>query len=578
MAETNNKKTMHASSKYTCPLCEAPLNVDSSFCETRCEQCGMYVVNTDSEFEIYQSIMSENEKTSQNKEIIDKAINLLKQNKNEEALKILNPLIKNPSENPRALLVYVMTKLNLYSSKFDANAVGELFYVKQEEIDKLENYCNILSEYAKNNASNTGIQEQVNEVLTLKANVLKLSSYAYASNSVVYNKLVLDNKTPNYNGDYVKIVKEEPVKKITNKKEYREYLADPEPIPFPGKSGIKWVTITFWVLGVLALFSTALICGLWIDQSILASWNIDLSKYTFKDMLVPSGLGAIIIALWISWFAYWIIRKFKKIDDMEPVSMMWIRRATIVALIVSVVYLAWKIIAVAVCNNLGSLVDTGMSLASEKQKMYTTIIVVFSLIVLLIIFSTVNRQRFYDDMNNKPLTFTAFLRYAILALTLIGFYTLIILGIAAIVHVCNKNIVVSIFGSEATLVKQIVKIGLIVSACVFVVGLVIDMIWSSYERSVNEKEIQETINKNKENRQKNADNIKIIFRKDISSAARAKQNLEAFINLETESIKEAFELVDMKNSEIKTYDQIDKEIYKALLGKEPQIKQKSIKN
>lgn len=560
--------TLENGKQYTCPLCDSKLNVEEDFVETRCESCGMYVINVDQELEDHDITVKSKELTEKVTDILNECNELYKANKFTEAIQKTAVLLQKLPNHPAINLLFA----NCMLAKYQQLAYDEpTTIMDQHSKDLIEQSCERIKNVLPDFPDNKDLQEEYKKLIQLKNKLFTFSSFVYKAGSAEYNLDILEGRKSIAGANCVKIVEDE--KRATEnyytRKDFRGLMEAPEPIPFPGKSGNKGITITFWIFTVLAGIFGLMLYGILFDQSIIASTG--LAEYSYAEILTAVVGAFTVVIAWLSWIVYWIISKFKKVDDLEHKAFSIIRYILGVILVLSLMYLAVKIYAIVVCRLVNDPAKTGLNLNTEIHRLSGSIITTFVLLSILTMSRPIRAQKFCYFMNIKPPMFKALLRYLVIALEYIGLSALILFGIGTITHLINNDIVTVIFGGGANKIIQIVKYGLIISASLFVLGLVVDLIWTACENKANKKQVEANKELNKKAREKRAKNPKVVYKNDIPVKKKAIENLKGIIAKANEELEMAVKLVDDAFYDYKspTYAEIDAEIYVALTGKQP---------
>ena len=571
---TTNEQTLKNGKTYTCPLCDSALDVNEGFVETRCEICGMYVINVDQELEDHDITVKSKELTGKVTEMLNKCSELYKAEKFSEVISITSTLLQNLPNHPAINLLYAKSMLCKYQQLAHDDPTT---IMDQKSIDLIEQSCERIKNVLPNFADNKDLLDEYKKLIQLKNKLFALSSIIYKAGSAEYNIDVLEGKKVEAGADCVKIVKEEKFSEHHyTRKDFRGLMEDPDPIPFPGKSGNKGVTITFWIIGVLAAIFGLMLYGILFDNSIIASTG--LAEYSYAELLTAVVGAFTVVISWLSWIAYWIISKFKKVDDMESKIFSIIRYILGVILVLSIMYFAVKVYAIIVCKLVNDPVKTGLDLDTEVYRLRGSIIATFVLLSILTMSRPIRAQKFCYFMNTKPSMFKVIIRYLVIALEYIGLSALILLGIGTIAHLISNDIVTIIFGDGAERIIQIVKLGLIISASLFVLGLIVDLIWTACENKANKKKVEANKELNKKTREERSKNPKVVFSDDIIAKKKAIENLKGVIAKANEELNMVVKLVDDAFYDYKspTYAEIDAEIYVALTGKQPPKTKKQV--
>ena len=212
---------------------------------------------------------------------------------------------------------------------------------------------------------------------------------------------------------------------------------------------------------------------------------------SYSELINIVGGGLLLIAGWLFWIIYYFIRRFARENLVQPPAIKYIRLGSIIALIASFIFLIWRGLALGAALALPEQMPN-LDIASTKTQLLVAAIIFAVCILSLIILGVIDRTIFKKCMQAIEV-FNLRILLLLISFILEGLSIVVVVfsGIITLVNSVNVSLLNMIFDSAASVVAQYAKIALIVSAIVFVVSLVFDIVISNIQPRKREPEIEE---------------------------------------------------------------------------------------
>lgn len=266
-------------------------------------------------------------------------------------------------------------------------------------------------------------------------------------------------------------------------------LGDTNPFAFPAKSESKFVKICFWVLTFFVAIYGMALYAIFFNPSIVSAdvW----ASTTYTELINIVGGGLLLIAGWLFWIIYYLVRRFARENLVQPPAIKYIRLVSIILLILSFIFLIWRGLALGAALALPEQMPN-LDIASTKTQLLVAAIVFAVCILSLIILGVIDRTIFKINMQAIEV-FNLRILLLLISFLLEGLSIVVVVfsGIITLVNSVNAGLLSMVFDSLAPVVAQYAQTALIVSASVFVASLVLDIVISNVQPKKREPEMEE---------------------------------------------------------------------------------------